>query len=220
MCDAAERAGKVLFIGHVVRFFPAYQKIYQLIRSAPYGQLLAADFSRTCGLPGWGGRNWFADPARSGGMPVDLHIHDVDFVLHALGAPPELRTYRVSNRRTGVDVIRTMYLYDGALVTSYGAWVQRSGGFSAWATVTFEEATLTWHTDRAGELLLLPAEGEPETIELPNVDGYETELREFVRCANAGQPSPAVSPQSALAALRVTHLEMESARQDAPVRLC
>jgi len=217
MCGAARDRGRILFIGHVVRFFPAYRKIHELIRSQKHGPVLAAEFSRACGLPGWGARatgerSWFTDPARSGGMPVDLHIHDTDFILYSLGAPPAVRAFRAHDGRTGVDVLRTVYLYENALVTSHGAWLQQSAPFSAWARVTFERAAVFFHSDFRGRLQLYPADGERREVELSQVDGYEAELREFFRCIDAGEPSPLAPPESALQTLRVIYQEIESAR--------
>ena len=217
MCGAARDSGRILLIGHVLRFLPAYQEVRELIRSKKHGRMLAAEFGRVCGLPGWGARasggtSWFTDPARSGGMPIDLHIHDTDFIIYSLGTPPRLRAFRAHDEQSGVDVIRTVYLYENALVTSHGAWLQRSAGFSAWAQVTFERAAVFFHTDFGNRLQLYPAEGERQEIKLPHVDGYEAELREFVRCIAAGEPSPIAPPESALETLRMVCQEMESAR--------
>ena len=215
MCRAARHAGRTLSIGHVVRFFPAYHEIFELIRTRKHGRVVAAEFSRVCGLPGWGSANWFADPARSGGMPVDLHIHDTDFILYALGTPPALQAFRSRDEESGVDVIRSMFLYPDAIVSSYGAWLQKSAGFSAWASVTFERATVFFHTDR-GRLELYPEDGDRQEIELPDADGYEAELREFVRCAESGRPVQIATPESALETLRLVHLELQSAHLGSP----
>jgi predicted dehydrogenase len=212
MCDAARRAGRVLMVGHVVRFFPAYAEICELIRSREHGRVLGAEFSRICGLPGWGGRSWFSDPARSGGMPVDLHVHDSDFVLHALDAPRAVRSFRTRDPATGIDLLRTLYLYEDATVTSHGAWLHGSVAFSAWASVIFERASLYWHTDTGDHIRIHPAEGNRRRIDLPAIDGYEAELRDFVASARAGRPSEIVPPESARDALRLVLLENESAR--------
>ena len=212
MCQTAERTGRVLFIGHVVRFFPAYAEVRQMIRSARLGAVLAAEFNRTCGLPGWGGDSWFRDAARSGGMPVDLHIHDADFVLHAFGPPDEIQAVRRRHEATGVDVIRTIYMYREFAVGSYGAWLQPSAGFHAGFRVTFEQATVDWHTDHADHLKLYPVDGSRQHIALPDVNGYEAELRDFLACVQAGRPSQVCPPRTALAALELVIAETACAR--------
>jgi predicted dehydrogenase len=211
MCEAAERSGKVLFIGHVVRFFPAYSEVRKMIGSGCLGAVLAAEFNRTCGLPGWGGDSWFRDPARSGGMSIDLHIHDADFVLHTFGSPNELHAVRRRDETTGVDVMRTIYMYREISVGSYGAWLQASAGFQAGFRVTFEQATIDWHTDHADHLKLYPIDGSPQHIALPDTDGYEAELREFAECVKSGRPSEICAPRTALAALELVIAELACA---------
>ena len=220
MCQAARDAGRTLFIGHVVRFFPAYQAIHAMIRSGEHGAVVAAEFGRACGLPGWGGDSWFADPARSGGMPVDLHIHDVDFVRYALGEPSQVEAFRTRREASGVDVIRTQYEYGTeAVIGSYGAWLHRGAGFAAWASVIFERASVHWHTDRGDRLDLIVDGAGPQTTPLPEVDGYEAELREFVRGVESGQPSEICTPESAMASLALVYKEMEAAEAGARLRL-
>ncbi|MFW6159167.1 MAG: Gfo/Idh/MocA family protein [Planctomycetota bacterium] len=217
MCEAARDAARTLFVGHVVRFMPAYRKLEAWMRDGSYGPVLAAEFSRSCGLPGWGGRDWYADPARSGGMPVDLHIHDADFLTHALGPPPAVRSFRARDEHSGTDVIDTLYMYKGALVRSHGAWLHRSSGFAAWALVTFEEATVSYHTGRGEHIDVFRHEGPPDRVTWPEADAYEAELREFVRCAESGRPSSVCPPDSALASLRLVYKEMESAETNEAV---
>ena len=89
MIDAAEASGKVLQIGHCIRFWPEYVVARQIIRDGSFGQVVGASFRRFTALPGWSPDSWFADEKRSGGQPLDLHIHDTDLhplpVRHALG---------------------------------------------------------------------------------------------------------------------------------------
>ena len=37
--------------------------------------------------PAWSWDNWMMDEKRSGLVPHDLHIHDLDFLVYAFGKP-------------------------------------------------------------------------------------------------------------------------------------
>src|SRR5512145_2441470 len=87
MIAAAYTAGRQLMIAHCLRFWPEYQFLRQCIADRRYGRLLSLNMWRMGGHPSWAARGWFADPARSGGMALDLHIHDVDFANAVLGRP-------------------------------------------------------------------------------------------------------------------------------------
>ncbi len=211
MCSAARDANRVLFIGHVLRFFPAYQEMLRMIKSGDHGRVLTAEFSRLTGLPGWGGDSWFTDPARSGGMPLDLHIHDADFILYAFGEPEQIQCFRTRSAKTGVDVLRTTYVCGDAIVASYGGWLHHNVSFRAWASITFEHASVFWRSERSSVVELCPSDSARQEVAPPAIDGYEAELREFLRCAEAGRPSAIAPPESALASLRLVERELACA---------
>jgi len=87
MIRAAAKSGKVLQIGHCVRFWPEYAKAKEIVDSGQYGKVVAGMFQRLGSAPGWSVDNWFIDEARSGGVALDLHIHDTDYVQYLLGCP-------------------------------------------------------------------------------------------------------------------------------------
>src|SRR5262249_35078027 len=110
---AAERAGRLLMVGQVLRFFPEFAYIRQCRDRGHYGDLLAGHFKRVISRPNWSGDDWFADVSRTGGAVVDLHIHDSDFVQHLLGMPDEVSATGVTSTGDQVDYLVTLYRYRG-----------------------------------------------------------------------------------------------------------
>nr|MBC8252794.1 Gfo/Idh/MocA family oxidoreductase [Ardenticatenia bacterium] len=68
-CDAmitvANRTGKILMLAHVMRFWPEYLALVDLVNSGELGKPLAATASRLSARPTWG--DWFANPEWTGG---------------------------------------------------------------------------------------------------------------------------------------------------------
>ena len=87
MIQAARKSGKILQIGHCVRFWPEYAKAKEIVDSGKYGRVVAAMFQRLGAAPGWSVDNWFINEKRSGGVALDLHIHDTDYVQYLFGMP-------------------------------------------------------------------------------------------------------------------------------------
>src|SRR5579872_2466923 len=106
MIDTARRAERVLMVGQVLRFFPAYRAAAQAIPQL--GTLKSATFRRRCARPTWG--EWQGDPARSGGAVLDLLIHDLDFVLLLFGAPRAVLATGRQERNT--DIVSARLFYD------------------------------------------------------------------------------------------------------------
>ncbi|MFW6065817.1 MAG: Gfo/Idh/MocA family protein, partial [Planctomycetota bacterium] len=77
MLAAAETAGRTLMVGHVLRFWPEYVAIKQIIDDGRFGRVRSAALRRISGPPGWDA-GWYADASLSGSAAMDLHIHDVD----------------------------------------------------------------------------------------------------------------------------------------------
>jgi myo-inositol 2-dehydrogenase/D-chiro-inositol 1-dehydrogenase len=73
---AAAAAGVKVYPAHVVRFFPAYSAAYDAIRAGRIGDVAVARFFRQASSPA--GAGWYRDVARSGGVIMDLMVHDLD----------------------------------------------------------------------------------------------------------------------------------------------
>lgn len=77
---AVKKAGVTFMVAHCVRFFSEYMKVKELLEKGVLGEPVIARALRAGPLPGWGVKSWFKDQKRSGGVAVDLAIHDIDFV--------------------------------------------------------------------------------------------------------------------------------------------
>jgi predicted dehydrogenase len=77
MTDACERAGVVFQVGHVVRFYPEYARIKQILDDGTLGQIAMVRTTRRSG-PVMERSPWFADLEKNGGIVIDLLIHDLD----------------------------------------------------------------------------------------------------------------------------------------------
>ncbi|MEU4608708.1 Gfo/Idh/MocA family oxidoreductase [Kribbella sp. NPDC023972] len=73
---AAAAAGVKVYPAHVVRFFPAYSAAYDAVRAGRIGEVAVARFFRQASSPA--GAGWYRDVARSGGVIMDLMVHDLD----------------------------------------------------------------------------------------------------------------------------------------------
>jgi predicted dehydrogenase len=82
MVEAARAAGVPFGVGHVLRFFPEYEKAAVTARSGELGELAVLRLSRCTFAPKSG---WYLDETRSGGVILDLMIHDLDFARYVAG---------------------------------------------------------------------------------------------------------------------------------------
>ena len=217
MIAAAEKTGKILQIGHCIRFWPEYVVARDLIQSGEYGKPIAATFRRFSTAPNWSPDNWFSDESRSGGQPLDLHIHDSDFIHYAFGLPAAVSSIADLPQA----YISSQYFYPGGpAVVAESTWrMAPTFGFEMSFNIVFEKATLVFDCTRTPAFRLCPAEGEAFTPELPPGDGYTREIDHFARVV-AGETVPAVvTPFQSRETVRLILAEKESAREGRRVEL-
>jgi predicted dehydrogenase len=214
MADAAKQAGRSLYVGQCIRFWPAYVAARELLLGGTLGKARTAAFSRVSPLPGWMWRGWARDQQKSGGAPLDLHIHDADYISHLFGRPSAVSAF-VGGRRGSsgrIDHIAACYHYpDDLLVTAVGAWEYAAGyPFSMTFSIHADGGTLALAAD--GTLALYRDGAEPETIPVAPGDGWMHELGHFVDCIAAGEPSAVISAEEAVFAVKLVMAAVESAR--------
>lgn len=85
---AASKPGRFLAVGHSNRYYPAYQKMQQLFTEGAVGKLVSVWSQREGHYPREQFPPWRLDPATSGGMTVEVGVHEIDF-LSWIGGPVE-----------------------------------------------------------------------------------------------------------------------------------
>jgi predicted dehydrogenase len=217
MAAAAKSAGHVLQIGHCIRFWPEYVVTRQLIQGGQYGKPIAASFRRFSAMPAWSPDSWFADEKRSGGQPLDLHIHDTDYVHHLFGMPSAV----CSAADGPQSYISTQYHYDdGPSVVAESTWrMAPSFGFEMSFVVVLERATILFDCTRTPAFRVCPPEGAPFTPEVPAGDGYSREVEHFARSIAGETVEPVITPAQARETIRLVLAEKQSAREGRRVAL-
>src|SRR5204862_6098197 len=79
MVAACRRAGVRLLVAHVVRFFPEYALARSLVVEGRIGRPGVLRLARGSYRPKKPRGNWFLDVEKSGGLLLDLMIHDFDY---------------------------------------------------------------------------------------------------------------------------------------------
>jgi len=211
MAAAARQAHRRLFIGHCIRFWPAYEVAREIIRRGSHGRVLSAVFSRISPKPTWSWNNWLLNPGLSGNAALDLHIHDADFILYLFGKPKAVCSHGSGSARSGFEHIVTSYDFAKKnIVIAEGGWgYENKYPFSMTFRVAMEKASLALHAD--GKLMLYKPGRDPEAVDVPAGDGYGRELTHFIECIAGGGKSAVVSPESAMLSVKLVETEIKSA---------
>lgn len=214
MISAARAHDRMLFVGQCIRFWPEYEVLADMLEAGELGEIISARFTRNSPTPDWAWENWLMDPELSGGAMLDLHIHDVDYMLSVFGKPAGVRTMAANRITEGapVDHIESQYLYDDFVCTIVGGWVYPDTfPFNMAFQVLGEEGVLEFSVNNDPMLQMYPFDGDPYTPDYEPGTGYERELAYFAECIDTGQAPERITPEDARASVQMIMAEAESA---------
>lgn len=220
MADAAKRNNVFFMVAQVIRFWPEYEYLKKVYDEKSLGALNQVVFQRTGEMTKTVWQDWMRDINKSGMAPIDLHVHDVDFILHLLGKPKSVVS-QLSQKGTTISSILSLYEYeDNMIVSAEGTWYDPAFPFSMAYRASFDEGVLEY---RANKLMLYKKDGSSEQIQLEavkenanlnvgSVNGYLYELMYFSDCVKNNTPPERITPQEPVTSLYMVMRELESAK--------
>lgn len=188
LTQVQKETGKKMQIGQVVRFFKEYLWLKRVYETKKYGNLISANFMRMSEMPTWGWNDWYSDDAKCGGVGLDLHIHDADFIRYTFG--DDIKDMKVMGARNSEGKLRhlnVMFDYGDKTISAEASWdcthnFSFLAGYKAYfenATVICERGKITVYGEETEEIDL-----QEETVDLglnvSSVGGHAEEIRYFV----------------------------------------
>jgi predicted dehydrogenase len=208
---AAKQSGRLFMVGLVLRFWPEYAELQRLVAARQLGQPLAVNTHRLSPPADW--NDWMMDASQSGGVAVDLAIHDFDQLNWLLGEPR-----RVFARASRPGHVVASVEYDGAEgVAEASMLMPKSYPFSSNIRVLCEGGVAEYGfsagpaedggnigaSDAPRGLRLYPAGGEPTSVAVESADPWGPEIAYFVECVDQGREPERGTGEQAKKALLV-----------------
>ena len=218
MAKTARETGKTLMVAHCIRFEPVIARVAEWTKSGRFGKLLKLHLFRVAGynpkIPGTK-RAWFYEADKSGGAILDIHLHDIDWLVSAFGPPAAVSARGAVGFSGGIDEVTASFRFPtlpGVPVTAEASWM-RGGSFEGGIVAVFEKAVyqqnasgVTLRTPWREELPLPPLPGGP--------DMYGAEIEYFTRCVSDGRAAERCLPESTATSVRLVEAERRSAARD------
>jgi predicted dehydrogenase len=211
--EAAERNGVWIYVAQVLQFYRQSEVLHELVAGKEYGNPLDAYFTRLSACPKWVRDGWLFDSKKSGLVPYDLHIHDLDLIVSLFGKPENFSfTSCGGPGRKYSEHYRFSYAYDGFNAVAEAGWLNADIPFTAEWRVYFEDGlaenrdgTVTAY--RFGDAPRVFDTDEkikiPTGINVPPTGTYLSELEHFLDCWKKNEPSPRVSREQVLTVLEL-----------------
>jgi len=208
MIEACKKAGVKLMVGHVVRFFQEYITAKSIIESGAIGKPVMIRSTRAAGHPqGWS--NWYSNVQMAGGVPLDLIIHDFDFLRWCFGEVDHLYAKGLTYSNVpDVDYsLVTIRFKNGVIAHVEGSWAHISGFFVKLEVAgdggLFEFDSRTSSPLRVASKTAKGSGGGVEVPQNPVIESpYTTELRHFIKAVEKDEEPP-VTGEDALRAIEI-----------------
>jgi predicted dehydrogenase len=220
MVEACRKAGITFMVGHVLRFSPEYAMAKQMADEGKLGKVGTVRMIRESGMPGWA--DWFADPGKSGGVLLDMSIHDFDWLRWTFGEAD--RVYAKSLPREeglpGDHAFVSVRMKNGAIAHVTGSWAQPEGfrsflelaGTGGVATLDTDDFASIRTATRKDGAIVRGAESPLGT------SAYAAELQHFADCIALGK-EPLVNGEEATRSLELCLAAIRSAETGQVVTL-
>lgn len=223
LLQTEKETGAKVMVGQVIRLWTEYAWLKKVISNGEYGKVLSGVFQRVSSKPTWAMENWIHQPELSGGVAVDMHVHDVDFVRYILGDPDKIQASAYRDENGFISQIFSLYNYgNNTAVAIEAGWdYPEKFPFSATFRVKLEKATivlsdkLTVYTDEGD--VFSPELDEKFTADsdvggnVSSLGGYFNELKYFVEGLQ-GKNDLSVAPLSeGIKSVRLVKKEIEIA---------
>jgi predicted dehydrogenase len=225
---ACQKAGVQLFVAHVVRFFPEYALAQAAVMEGQIGKPGVIRLHRGSYRPKKPAGNWFLDEVKSGGILMDLMIHDYDYARWVAGDVETVLARRVTQRHPEAPVDYGLVILghrSGALSHIAGAWAYPPPTFRTHLEIAGDQGLIEFDSDSTApiqNLILKTAGADAPDVALPSSpvseSPYTTQIKEFYRALADGMPAR-VSAADGLAAVQIAEAALESCHTGQPVTL-
>src|SRR6266540_599304 len=126
MVRACDEARVTLSVGHVVRFFPEYRQAKELLDAGTLGRPAIVTMTRGNFAVGTA-RGWYLDEEKSGGVVLDLMLHDLDTVRWWFGEPSRVYAKRFKGNAGLEYALATIRYDDRPIVQVEASWAEHAG---------------------------------------------------------------------------------------------
>jgi predicted dehydrogenase len=216
-----------LLVGHVVRFFPEYALAKATVDRGEIGRPGVIRLHRGSYRPKKPMGNWFLDESKSGGILMDLMIHDFDYARWIAGDVVSVFAKKVTAGHPDAPVDYGMAILthiSGALTHIAGAWAYPPPTFRTSLEIAGDHGLIQFDSDETAPIrsLVMRAQGDAPDVALPRSplaeSPYVTQIKSFSHAILHDRPVR-VSAEDGLAAVQIAQAAVQSARTGQAVSL-
>jgi UDP-N-acetylglucosamine 3-dehydrogenase len=222
MISFCETKGVKLFIGHVLRFFPNYTDIKTRIDAGEIGNVGVVHTKRVGSHPGKA-KAWYNNLQISGGVIMDLMIHDIDYLRWTLGEVKSV--YTLNYRNDEIDYALVTLRFENKAIANLEACWGYPDSFNFAIEFAGDQGVIRFDSNDTQSLIIRKRDVENITTNVVAIpqspslhDPYYFEMGHFIHCIQEDK-EPLITSRDAYKSLEIAHAAIQSALTGLPVHL-
>ena len=198
----AERLGLRLMVMQVVRFWPEYAVLAEMIREHAFGAVTHVYLNRLSAHPDWA--VWHRDPEKSGGGLFDLHIHDIDYLYSLFGRPESVCAVGARETSGCWNNVSTLLRFPGGVPAAAEGFMDMTGAFPFTTTVRINGTKASAeYSNHTGQITFYEKGMPPRILDVPKYNPYQREVEYFAECVRMGTETALVTNEDVAAVLEI-----------------
>lgn len=231
MIEAVKMNNVKSMTGHILRFWPAYTKIKEIVDSGEIGKPLHGYCERLMTAPPWAENAWNKNEKYSGGAALDIQIHDADYIIWLLGEPKIVKSEGAYSPAWGgwMHMGTTIQFAGGASALLQVGWgFPRDFPFTNTIRITCEKGTAewmfrvgmdSWKNSEKSFIRIYKFDGKSRDERISDDDQFLLEWRYFIDCLRSGKGIYNSSFEDGRKALELVLASVKSVREKSVVCL-
>jgi predicted dehydrogenase len=212
-------------VAHVLRFFPEYLKAKEVLEEGLIGEPAIARTSRGAHFPRGVG-DWYKNLKESGGVILDMIIHDFDYLRWCFGDVERVYAKSLTFKKYEyIDyALVTLRFKNGVIAHVEGSWAYPEGvSFVEKLEIAGSKGIIEFDLNKTyPTYVYIKKKEETASVAVPespfDEDPYAAEIRHFVECVRDDK-EPCIPALDALKALQISLSALNSAEKNEVVKI-
>lgn len=223
MINATKRSHVKFMVAHCLRFWPEYVLIKKLVDAGEIGEPRVARAYRLSQFPPWSPEKWHKDMKKSGGVIIDLSIHDIDYLRWLIGEVDTVFARGGTYGTHGGDAIDHAHIVlkfkNGAIGYVEGSWIMPdSYNFATYFEVAGTKGLLTVDPRMLASVVIYQKGKFRQELTPHSDNAYYLELKAFIDSIIKDEEPP-IPGEEAKKSLEVALAAIKSIYIGKPVKL-
>jgi|GEM_PF-1479284 len=202
--QAADKSKGRFMIAHVLRFWPEYTAIRDTLRNEMKDEQVKSVYAaRFNELPLWSENTWIMNEEKSGGIILDLMIHDIDFICWSFGRVKKVYAHSILNKSNyAVQVMAVLEMENGVKAYIDGGYLNPAGaGLITQLRVYTSNSLIEMYPDNI--ITIKAKDTKAKELPVAKGDGYLEEIKYFINCIRNNNDIATITTEDAIQSLKV-----------------